>query len=261
MNILSICNQKGGVGKTTTSVNLGSAFAKLGKKVLLLDLDPQRNLSTTLGFNSDNQPTTISELIYFSCYGLPCDYSQFIRHNDVEDVDYIPATRDALSAAPTLLATVQNGNTVLARALNDEYFKRYDLILIDCKPSLDLLTNNALAASDGVIIPVEPEEYAVNGIADLLETIVVTRTQFNPKLDIAGVLITRADSRRSSVKTVRDDLETALGNKVLATSIPFLVEASTAAKEKRSCVSVNGSRIGTAYMDVAQELLQSWKED
>lgn len=254
MKVLSVCNQKGGVGKTTTTINLGVAFSKLGHKVLLLDLDPQRNLSSTLGYVPDNQPTTMSELIYFTCYNMACDYSSFIRHNEFEGVDFIPATT-ALSSAPTVLATAPNGSRMLATALSADFFQQYDFILIDCKPSLDLLTTNALVASDDIVIPVEPEEYAVNGLADLLSTIEATKTTLNPKLNIAGVLITRADSRRNSVKIVRDDLTAVLGDKVLATTIPFLVEASDAAREQRSSVSIKGSRIGEAYMNVAKEVL------
>jgi ATPases involved in chromosome partitioning len=255
MKTLAVVTQKGGPGKTTTTMNTGAALAKQGKKVLLIDLDPQRNLSDTLGYVQSNQPTTINELIYFSAYDMPCDYRQFVRHNEAEGLDFIPATR-ALNTAPTLLATAKNGSTVLAKILQQEFFKQYDFVLLDCRAALDLLTTNALAASNGVIIPVEPEEYAVNGLADVMETIATNRSQFNPALEITGVLITKADSRRNSVATVRADLEEVLGDKVFQTTIPYLNEAPIAAAEHRSCVNMKNSRIGACYMEVAREVLK-----
>ena len=230
MKIIAICNQKGGVGKTTTTINLGAALSKLGKRVLLIDLDPQRNLSDTLGYVPDNTPSTVNELIYFTAYNMPVVVSGFIRHHDGEDLDYIPAT-PALSSAPTLLATVADGARVLARAIAaltmSDGAASYDYCLLDCKPSLDLLTINALAAADGLLAPVEPEEYAVAGISDLLGT----------------------------VRQVRDDLIAALGDKVFDAMIPYLTEASNAPRERRSCVSKPGSEIGRAYMAVAKEVL------
>ncbi|MBR7146591.1 MAG: ParA family protein [Oscillospiraceae bacterium] len=256
MKTIVICNQKGGVGKTTTTINLGAALAKLEKRVLLIDLDPQRNLSDTLGYVPDNTPSTTNELIYFAAYGMPRDYAAFIRHNEAEQLDYIPAT-PSLSSAPTLLAAVADGSRVLAKAIREiSELYRYDFCLIDCKPSLDLLTANALAAADGVLIPVEPEEYAISGIADLTGTITHLRQTLNPSLEITGVLLTRCDARRSSVGLVRDDLIAALGDKVFETTIPFLAEASAAPKEHRSCVAKRGSRIGELYMDVAREVLR-----
>lgn len=256
MKTIAICNQKGGVGKTTTTMNLGAALAKLEKRVLLIDLDPQRNLSDTLGYTPDNTPSTTNEMIYFAAYGMPRDYSTFIRHNEAEKLDFVPAT-PALSSAPTLLAAVADGNHVLPRVIAEiGELRSYDYCLIDCKPSLDLLTTNALAAADGILIPVEPEEYAVNGIADLTGTVAQIRQQLNPTLEITGVLLTRCDLRRSSVRTVRDDLIAALGDRVFETMIPFLAEASAAPKNHRSCVSQRGSRIGELYMDVAREVLR-----
>ena len=257
MKTIAICNQKGGVGKTTTTINLGAALARLGKRVLLIDLDPQRNLSDTLGYAPDNTPSTTNELLYFSAYGMPRDYDAFIRRNDVERVDYIPAT-PSLCSAPTLLAAVADSNCILSRAVGElDALGRYDFCLIDCKPSLDLLTANALAAATGVLIPVEPEEYAVNGVADLTGTIAQLRRQINPALEIIGVLLTRCDLRRRSVQTVRDDLIAALGDRVFDTMIPFRAEASAAAKERRSCVSTpGGSRIGETYLELAREVLR-----
>lgn len=258
MKIIAICNQKGGVGKTTTTINLGAALSKLGKRVLLIDLDPQRNLSDTLGYVPDNTPSTVNELIYFTAYNMPVVVSGFIRHHDGEDLDYIPAT-PALSSAPTLLATVADGARVLARAIAaltmSDGAASYDYCLLDCKPSLDLLTINALAAADGLLAPVEPEEYAVAGISDLLGMVRQVQRSYNPALEVLGVLLTRCDRRRSSVQQVRDDLIAALGDKVFDAMIPYLTEASNAPRERRSCVSKPGSEIGRAYMAVAKEVL------
>jgi len=257
MKAISICNRKGGVGKTTTTINLGTALAKLGKNVLLIDCDPQGNLSETMGYIPDNQPTTANELIYFASNNIPCEYASFIRKNESEGVDYIPAAA-SLDAAPTLLALAKDASQILARALRDDFFRKYDVILMDCKPSLDLLTVNSLAASDGVIIPVEPEEYALKGLADLLHTIQATREQLNPSLEITGVLLTRADSRRASVQEVRKELMDVFGDKVFSVTIPMLIEASNAAKEKRSCVIDEKSKIGQLYISAAEEVLERW---
>lgn len=260
MRIVAVCNQKGGVGKTTTAVNLGAALARLGQKVLLADIDPQRNLSDTLGFVQDNTPTTTNELIYFTAYNMPINLSSFIRHNEKEQVDFIPAS-PALSSAPTILANVADGNRVLAKALSAVGSQcDYDVCIIDCKGSLDLLTSNALTAADSIIIPVEAEEYAVNGLADLLSTIDSIQKSLNPKLTIDGILINRADTRRSNVKTTRDDLTEALGDGVvLETMIPYLKEVSDAPTEHRTCVTKKGSRVGELYMDVAKEVISKWQ--
>lgn len=258
MKTIAICNQKGGVGKTTTTINLGAALAKLGKRVLLIDLDPQRNLSDTLGYQADNTPSTVNELLYFTAYNMPLSLHSFIRHHDGEHLDYIPAT-PALSSAPTLLATVADGARVLARGIASLTVSSgedgYDYCLLDCKPSLDLLTINALAAADGLLVPVEPEEYAVAGISDLLGTVGQVQRSYNPSLELLGVLLTRCDRRRSSVHHVRDDLIAALGDRVFSSMIPYLTEASNAPRERRSCVSKDGSEIGQAYMAVAKEVL------
>ena len=255
MKTIAVVTHKGGPGKTTTSVNTGAALAKLGYKVLLADLDPQRNLSDTLGYIHSNRPETMNELIYYSSYDMPCDYRQFIQHNELEGVDFIPSTR-ALNAAPAMLSMVKNSSMVLAKVFQAEFFQQYDFIILDCRAAQDLLTDNALAASDGVIIPLEPEEYAVAGLADVLDTVDTIRNQLKPSLSVTGVLITKADSRRNSVSVIRSELEEVLGDKLFKTTIPYLNEAPKAAAERRSCVSMESSRIGQLYMDVAREVLK-----
>ena len=230
MKIIAICNQKGGVGKTTTTINLGAALSKLGKRVLLIDLDPQRNLSDTLGYVPDNTPSTVNELIYFTAYNMPVVVSGFIRHHP------------ALSSAPTLLATVADGARVLARAIAaltmSDGAASYDYCLLDCKPSLDLLTINALAAADGLLAPVEPEEYAVAGISDLLGTVRQVQRSYNPALEVLGVLLTRCDRRRSSVQQVRDDLIAALGEKYNAEKILLFGSRARGDNHERSDIDL-----------------------
>lgn len=260
MRVVAICNQKGGVGKTTTAANLGAALARKGKDVLMLDVDPQRNLSDTLGFVQDNTPTSTHDLIYMATYNMAIDVSRFIRHNEAEGVDYIPAAQ-TLASTSTVLAAVSDGNRALRKALAAvaEYHD-YDVCIIDCKGSLDLLTLNALTSAHSVIIPVEAEEYAVNGLADLLGTIDDIQKTLNPHLSIDGILINRADTRRSNVRTTREDLTEALGDGVVfQTMIPYLKEVSDAPTEHRTCVAKKGSRVGDLYMELAEEVLTKWQ--
>jgi len=255
MKTIAVATKKGGPGKTTTTLNTGAALAKQGKKVLLIDLDPQRNLSDTLGYIHSNRPETMNKLIYYSSYDMPCDYWQFIQRNELEGVDFIPSTR-VLNAAPAMLSMVKNSSMVLAKVFQAEFFQQYDFIILDCRAAQDLLTDNALAASDGVIIPLEPEEYAVAGLADVLDTVDTIRNQLKPSLSVTGVLITKADSRRNSVSVIRAELEEVLGDKLFKTTIPYLNEAPEAVKKRCSCVSMKNSRIGACYMEVAGEVLK-----
>ena len=174
--IISIANQKGGVGKTTTAMNVGVALRLAGKRVLLIDLDPQTNLSTYLGFtNDEGEPTddipTISHLM-MAAIGQGkklTEVKQYIRHNDMNDIDYIPSDIN-LANADCYLAGALSRETVLKRMLTKELISDYDYIIIDCLPSLGVLLMNALVASDAVIIPVQCEFYALEGVAQLLNS-------------------------------------------------------------------------------------------
>lgn len=210
MKIISIVNQKGGVGKTTTTLNLASGMAKLGKRVLVTDLDSQRNATTALN-RGEYQGCSINDLIYFAVSGTPFDISYYIKHNELEDVDFIPAA-PVLASAPGILATDKDSSMVLSRTFRSAYFsEKYDYILMDCKPSLDLLVINALAASDELIIPVEPEDFAVDGLADLWTTVERIRESFNEALAVNGILITKANMSRRKTQEAERQLRDVFG--------------------------------------------------
>ena len=255
MKIFSVVNQKGGVGKTTSTVNLAAGLAKLGHRVLVVDLDPQRNATSTL-HRGEYSGVGINDLIYFTVSGTPCDIGYYIKHNDIEDVDYIPAS-PVLASAPGILATDRDGSTVLARIFRTPYFEKYDFILIDCKPSLDLLVVNALAASDQLIVPTEPEDFAVDGLTDLLSTVDRIRDSFNETLDINGILITRANTTRKRTGEVVAQLREAFGELVYKTIIPNLADAAKAQDARVSMVNCpDAKRLGGLYLDVVGEVLE-----
>lgn len=249
--VISIANQKGGVGKTTTALNIAAGLLKIGKKVLLIDLDPQSNLSQYLGYEPDNRPT-ISELMSTAVNGSTLKASECIRTSK-ENIDYIPSNI-TLSSADFFLITAMSRETVLKKVLGDEALKVYDYIIIDCLPSLGILLINALAASDSVLIPVQAQKFALDGLDLLLNIYSMVKTNINPGLKIEGVLITMADNTNMS-NAVTEILIKRFQDNVFTTRISRSVEATNSTYEQKSLVEKKNSKLGKEYIAVTQELI------
>lgn len=210
--IITLCNQKGGVGKTTTSINLGAALAEYGRRVLAIDFDPQGALSAGLALQTHDQATVYDLLI-----GTVKDAHDVIVHSRVPGLDVMPANID-LSAAEVHLVNEVAREQILARVLR-QVSGEYDVILIDCQPSLGLLTVNALTAAHGVLIPLECEFFALRGVALLVETIDKVRDRLNPAIELDGILPTMFDSRTLHSREVLERVVEAFGDQVLETVI------------------------------------------
>lgn len=252
MKVISIANLKGGVGKTTTTMNLGAALTQMGKKVLLIDLDPQGNLSAYLGWEPDGSPT-VSEMLYNEVAGIPYSLDTFIRHNK-EGIDYLPSTK-MLSAMVAVLGNDSNSQEVLKRVLKSPALAAFDFVLIDCKPSLDLLVCNALTASDSVIIPVQAELFAYEAIGEVMDTIGRIRSTMNPVLRPEGILLTFYRKNTTVSKEVLEAVRESYPHLLFKTSISFSTEAGRSACTKDSLVSQKATKLGQEYVAVAKELL------
>ena len=248
--VITLCNQKGGVGKTTTAINLGAAMAELGRRVLLVDFDPQASLTVGFGLNPNSIETTIYHLMMGS--GVPID--EVIVPTGVDGVDLVPSNIDFAAAEMQLINEVAR-EQVLARALAPAR-EHYDIILIDCQPSLGLLTVNALAASDGVIVPLECEYFALRGVALLKGTIDKVQQRLNPRLAMIGLLGTMYDSRTLHSREVLRTLVEGWGDDVFHTVIRRTVKFSEATVAGEPLTAYASTSAGAdAYRQLAKEVL------
>jgi len=249
--IIAIANQKGGVGKTTTTINLATALVAARKKVLLVDMDPQGNASTGLGSERGNRDNSIYEILMGEI-----SLADAVISSIVPGLSLVPSTVD-LAGAELELVNESQRTFRLRKALQDPVIDQFDYILIDCPPSLSLLTLNSLAAAHSVIVPLQCEFFALEGLSLLLRTIETVKSNFNPGLEIEGVVLTMFDGRNNLSGQVANDVRGYLGQKVFKTVIPRNIRVSEAPSQGKPVQLYDYKCSGSqAYIRLARELLR-----
>ena len=247
--VISVSNQKGGVGKTTTSLSLAASLGVLEKKVLLIDADPQGNATSGIGINSDDFNKSSYDVLLNQC-----EINDSIIKTKSPNLDIIPANIDLVAVEIELVDT--NKREHMLTKMIDKIKKDYDFIIIDCPPSLGLITMNALTASNSVIIPIQCEYYALEGLGKLLNTIKGIQKVHNDNLEIEGILLTMFDSRLRLSNQVKDDVKKHFGDMVFSTIIPRNVSLGEAPSHGESVIVYNSTSKGSkSYIKFAQEVI------
>lgn len=255
--IISIANQKGGVGKTTTAINLATALAAIGENVLIMDVDPQGNASTGLGIDRNSRPLSSYDVLVFGV-----SITQAALKTAVPNLYIVPSTLDLLGVEMEI-ASSQDRIQRLRKALYDdpEMEKKFNYILIDCPPSLNLLTLNAMGAADSVLVPMQCEFLALEGLSQLLETVKQVRSVLNPSLEIQGIVLTMYDGRNNLSNQVVEDVRSFMGDKVYRTVIPRNVRVSEAPSFGKPVLLYDLKCAGSqAYLRLASEIIQREKQ-
>ena len=253
MKVISLVNQKGGVGKTTTAVSLASYIGKKKKKVLLVDLDPQANATSGLGIEKSELENTTYDLLINEC-----PVRDVIFESSADNVDIIPTNINLAGAEVELVNAISREN--ILRSAIEKIRNEYDYIIIDCPPSLGLLTINALTASEGIIIPIQGEYYALEGLSQLVETINIVKKKLNPDIEIVGVVLTMFDMRTQLSKQVREEVEEYFKKKVFKTIIPRNVRLAEAPSHGLAISDYDKSSKGAkAYEALAAEVIKRTK--
>ena len=247
--IITIANQKGGVAKTTTAVNLGASLAQMGQPVLLVDMDPQGNASSGLGLNKNELERCVYDVLIND---VPPE--EVMIHTDIRNLDLLPSTMQ-LAGAEVEMVTLLAREQILKKTLTP-LKNKYQFIIIDCPPSLGLLTLNALAAADSLLIPIQCEFYALEGVGQLMNTVQLVQKHLNPKLTIEGVLLTMFDARLNLSIQVVDEVKKVFGNKVFRNIIPRNVRLSEAPSHGVPVVIYDPKSKGSeAYQELAKEVM------
>lgn len=253
-NVISVVNQKGGVGKTTTTVNLSAYLAVHGKKVLVIDMDPQGNATSGYGLDKGELNTSVYDVLVNDT-----SIEEVIRSTNRKNLDICP-TNINLVGAEVELVSAMSRETILKRAVNT-ISDKYDYVMIDCPPSLGLLTLNALAASTDVIVPIQGEYYALEGLTQLIDTINLVRKHLNPTIGIFGVVITMFDGRTQLTKQVVEEVRKYFGEKVFSTLIPRNIRLAEAPSYGKTIEEYDPkSRGGRAYNELALEVIKRAKK-